>query len=78
MAARKQHFYGDTLNLFAREDHLMKMYNMFLQLLSRMKYFLMKKPLLYMNASFDKDSKKMVFERTSKSKRGKSWSTIDT
>jgi hypothetical protein len=30
------------------------------------------------NVSFDKDSKKMVFEKTSKSKRGKSRSTIDT
>ena len=30
------------------------------------------------NASFDKDSRKMIFERTSKSKRGKTRSTIDT
>jgi len=30
------------------------------------------------NASFDKDYKKMIFERTPKSKRGKTWSTIDT
>jgi hypothetical protein len=30
------------------------------------------------NASFDKESKKLVFERTTKSKSGKLWSTIDT
>jgi len=30
------------------------------------------------NASFDRDSKKLVFERTTKSKSGKLRSTIDT
>jgi len=30
------------------------------------------------NTSFDRESKKLVFERTTKSKSGKLWSTIDT
>jgi hypothetical protein len=43
-----------------------------------MKTFSDEETFVVQNASFDKESKKLVFERTTKSKSGKLWSTIDT